>query len=231
MSTLLLVFGVFFTASGCAEPTDPYETNFDPVLANAPIQAIKAGPGRDRPHVQIFGDQELSAASCGGELPYPELLAESFGWDVDVTLVQDLGYVAGGLPASIPMAQVISEQQISQSGVSDLYVLQAGGADVGLTSAELVVGVQRSIAAVRTVAPGVPIVVVGLLVREMDSRADFDRNYSDIARVALGADGVGFVPTYDLNLDRFGGVNVSTRGRCGSVANAIEQYLRDNHVA
>lgn len=213
--------------SGCARDPAPYISKYDPVLANAPFPAIAAGPGRSDPLVAIFGDNQASGAACSSSRSYPEILGDALGWAVEANIVVDGGYLSSG---SGRMAERISNFPMSTVGTPDLFVLQAGASDVGSLSGDLVVAVQDSIRTVREIAPGVPVVVVGLLWGNGFMSEDASRNYVDIARVALGAKGVGFVNTYDLRFAQDPVSGAPVDDGCVTLASAVEAYLRSLHV-
>lgn len=229
------VQGIFlvsvFSVMACAPSNPPYISTYDPVLAGAPFGRLTPADGRDAMRVLVVGDGGVEGRDCSPAVSYAGQLEMNLGWRVDVDVSVDGGYTSSvDRPVPVVSERVARISQDPGVGDYDLVILQAGSADVGRPSGELVVGVQNAIVEARRLAPGTAIVVIGLLSGSSSPSGDSERNYNDIARVALAAEGVGFVRTFDLRFEQNSESGIPLAGGCLMIASEVADYLRGLHV-
>lgn len=227
---LMVFVAAAVLAVSCASDAEPYESTYDPVVESAPFGPLRPGVYSKELRVAVLSDDSAVGSSCDSEQSYTDILSTSLNWDITVDAVPSSGYaVSAGDPGAV-VSQRASRMLGPGSKPFDFIVLQAGAADVGSSSGSLVVGVQNAITAVRANAPGIPILVVGILNGANSIEGDVERNYRDIARVALAADGVGFLPTFDFRFAAGPNPHSPILDGCQQIASLIIEYLERIHA-
>lgn len=211
---------------------DGYKVYADRLLAaigtERPFPAVSATDGRERPVVALFGDSysEGTGADNPAADGYAARLAKDTGWDIRTTSLSGGGYRNPGVDKSGPYTRKVEAADLPAIN-PDLIVLQGGLNDLGYGT-EVLNGSRAAISAAQAAAPGVPIVVVGLLWGQGDLTESARRPYDAIQQTASASNGVYFVDTADLRFPLTSDNTHPTTEGHALIADRVEEGLRSS---